>query len=56
MNKVNTKVDMRLRLDSADWIAEEVKAAIWRLVRELGKQTSKQNVVKRTQSCNCMVV
>lgn len=34
VNKVNTKVDMRLRLDAADWIAEEVKAAIWRMVRE----------------------
>jgi hypothetical protein len=33
VNKVNTKVDMRLRLDAADWIAEEVKAAVWRMVR-----------------------
>lgn len=30
VNKVNTKVDMRLSLDKADWLDEEIKAAVRR--------------------------
>jgi len=33
VNKVNTKVDMRLKLDFADWIPEPVKEAIKSTVR-----------------------
>jgi hypothetical protein len=33
VNKVNTKVDMRFALDSQQWIPEEVKEAIKRMVR-----------------------
>ena len=33
VNKVNTKVDMRLHLDTASWIAEEVKEAVKIMVR-----------------------
>ena len=33
VNKVNTKVDMRLDLDRAAWIPEEVKEAMRRQVR-----------------------
>ncbi len=32
MNKVNTKVDMRLRVDAAGWISEDLKDALHRLV------------------------
>ena len=32
VNKVNTKVDMRLRVDAADWISEDLKDALRRLV------------------------
>lgn len=32
MNKVNTKVDMRLRVDRADWLSEDLKDALRRLV------------------------
>ncbi len=33
VNKVATKVDMRLNLDRAAWIDEEVKDAVRRMVR-----------------------
>jgi peptidyl-tRNA hydrolase ICT1 len=33
VNKVNTKVDMRFNLDQANWLAEEVKEAVMRMVR-----------------------
>jgi hypothetical protein len=37
VNKVNTKVDMRFVLDSKEWIPEEVKEAIKRMVRGGGR-------------------
>lgn len=33
VNKVNTKVDMRLALNKAEWIPEPVKEAVMRKVR-----------------------
>ena len=33
MNKVNTKVDMRLKLDAAAWISDDLRDALVRLVR-----------------------
>lgn len=33
MNKVNTKVDMRLNLEKAEWLDEEVVEAVRRMVR-----------------------
>lgn len=33
VNKVNTKVDMRLNLEKADWLDEEVAEAVRRMVR-----------------------
>ena len=33
VNKVNTKVDMRVHLDSASWLDEEVADALRRMVR-----------------------
>ena len=33
MNKVNTKVDMRIHLDSTSWVADEVIEAIKRMER-----------------------
>ena len=32
MNKVNTKVDMRLHLDRADWLDEDIREAVRRAV------------------------
>lgn len=34
MNKVNTKVDMRLRLDAAAWLDEEVREALKRMEKK----------------------
>jgi hypothetical protein len=36
VNKVNTKVDMRLRLDAASWLDEEIKEAVRRAVSKFG--------------------
>jgi protein subunit release factor B len=33
VNKVNTKVDMRLNLEKAEWLDEEVVEAVRRMVR-----------------------
>lgn len=34
--QVNTKVDMRLRLDAATWLDEEIREAVRRAVRRRG--------------------
>lgn len=33
VNKVNTKVDMRLNLEKAEWLDEEIVEAVRRMVR-----------------------
>jgi peptidyl-tRNA hydrolase ICT1 len=43
VNKVNTKVDMRLNVQAAAWLSEDLKDALQRLVRALLKA-----------ECNCM--
>lgn len=37
VNKVNTKVDMRLRLDTATWLDDEIKEAVRRAVSVFGQ-------------------
>lgn len=32
VNKVNTKVDLRFKLDEADWLEEEIRDALRRMV------------------------
>ena len=55
MNKVNTKVDLRFNVDSADWIPEEVKARLKELYATKMNNQGEiviQSTVHRTQSDN----
>ena len=38
MNKVNTKVDMRFKLDEVDWLQEEIREAVRQAVRKPTRQ------------------
>ena len=56
MNKVNTKVDLRFHVDSADWLPEEVKLRLKQLygATRMNKQGELviQSTVYRTQKEN----
>ncbi|KAL4853087.1 Peptidyl-tRNA hydrolase ICT1 [Chlorella vulgaris] len=51
VNKVNTKVDMRLRLDAASWLDEEIKEAVRRAERNrINKEGELVLTSQRTRS------